>query len=192
MYRKNDDLIRSEILAAAERLFQRWGLNKTTMEEIAAEAGKGKSTLYYYFPGKEEIFDALLRRQVEILIARGREATLAAATAREKIKHYIIAMLIEIKNCAILYSIVRREIKGNQRFLIKVQAIFDERESSLIRTILQDGIRSQEFRFLREEELDEAARAMVGIIHALEYHFGLENEDPGLIDLTARMITHGL
>lgn len=42
-----DDLVKTSFLQAAEKLFQRWGINKTTMEDIAREAGKGKSTLYY-------------------------------------------------------------------------------------------------------------------------------------------------
>ena len=50
-----DDIIRADILRAAEALFQKWGLKKTTMEDIAKEAGKGKSTLYYYFKSKAEI-----------------------------------------------------------------------------------------------------------------------------------------
>ena len=55
-----DDLVKAEILKAAERVFQKWGSNKTTMEDIAREAGKGKSTLYYYYQSKEEIFDAVV------------------------------------------------------------------------------------------------------------------------------------
>ena len=36
---KKDDIVRAEILKAAERVFQKWGINKTTMEDIAREAG---------------------------------------------------------------------------------------------------------------------------------------------------------
>ncbi|PKN72465.1 MAG: TetR/AcrR family transcriptional regulator, partial [Deltaproteobacteria bacterium HGW-Deltaproteobacteria-10] len=54
-----DEEVKQAIKAAAKRVFAKWGLNKTTMEDIAGEAGKGKSTLYYYFKSKEEIFETV-------------------------------------------------------------------------------------------------------------------------------------
>ena len=55
-----DELMVREILATAKKLFAQHGLKKTTMEDIANALGKGKSTLYYYFPGKTEIFEAVV------------------------------------------------------------------------------------------------------------------------------------
>ena len=56
---KDDSMVR-EILSTAKNLFAQHGLKKTTMEDIANAMGKGKSTLYYYFPGKIEIFEAVV------------------------------------------------------------------------------------------------------------------------------------
>ena len=47
---------REAIISAATGLFSRFGLEKTTMEDIAKAARKGKSTLYYYFKNKEAVF----------------------------------------------------------------------------------------------------------------------------------------
>jgi AcrR family transcriptional regulator len=44
------------ILEAAEVLFHRYGYSKTSLEDIAKEAGLGKGTIYYYFESKEDIF----------------------------------------------------------------------------------------------------------------------------------------
>lgn len=49
MSKTKDELLKEKILTGADMLFQKYGLTKTTMEDIAREAGKGKSTLYYYF-----------------------------------------------------------------------------------------------------------------------------------------------
>lgn len=46
---------RGEILLAAHRLFVRYGFKKTTMDDLAAEAGVGKGTIYYYFRSKKEL-----------------------------------------------------------------------------------------------------------------------------------------
>ena len=51
---------RERLLAAATVLFQRYGFRKTTVEEIAREAGIGKGSVYLEFSGKEEVFLALV------------------------------------------------------------------------------------------------------------------------------------
>lgn len=56
---KKDD-IRAEILNTAERLFEKYGYDKTTVEDISGESNKGKTAVYYYFKSKSEIFHKVL------------------------------------------------------------------------------------------------------------------------------------
>ena len=49
-----------QILDAAEAVIIRLGYDKTTMSDIAEEAGASRGTVYLYFKGKEELFEALL------------------------------------------------------------------------------------------------------------------------------------
>ncbi|WP_447642710.1 MULTISPECIES: TetR/AcrR family transcriptional regulator [Chitinophagaceae] len=62
------DRTRKEILLAAQKLFQENGLHNITMEDIAKAIGKGKSSLYYYFKSKEEIFSAVLEMEINDII----------------------------------------------------------------------------------------------------------------------------
>jgi AcrR family transcriptional regulator len=51
------------VLDAAKRCCVRWGMNKVTVDDIAAEAGISRATLYRLFPGgKEVLYEALRRR----------------------------------------------------------------------------------------------------------------------------------
>ncbi|RFM26450.1 TetR/AcrR family transcriptional regulator [Deminuibacter soli] len=60
---------RLQIIATAQKLFQKKGLGMVTMEDVAKAAGMGKSSLYYYFKSKEEIFNAVLETEIsEILL----------------------------------------------------------------------------------------------------------------------------
>ena len=52
---------RDAIIAVAKRSFLENGFAATTMSSIAAELGGSKGTLWSYFPGKEELFAAVLR-----------------------------------------------------------------------------------------------------------------------------------
>src|SRR5215467_11996204 len=50
------------ILDAATILLVRWGYRKTTVDDVAREAGVGKGTIYLYWRDKNELFGAALRR----------------------------------------------------------------------------------------------------------------------------------
>src|SRR4051812_5182444 len=51
-----------EILRVAAALFGELGVAATTMSRIAAEAGLGQSSLYYYFRNRDEVVAALVAR----------------------------------------------------------------------------------------------------------------------------------
>src|SRR5512138_679474 len=52
-----------QILDAAAAVIIRLGYDKATMSDIAEEAGASRRTVYQYFKGKEELFEALLYRK---------------------------------------------------------------------------------------------------------------------------------
>lgn len=56
---------REDLLVAAARRFVADGLRRTTMEDIAREAGAGKATLYRHFANKDAVIDALLEREAQ-------------------------------------------------------------------------------------------------------------------------------
>ena len=65
---------RAQLLAAAQDVFVANGYHAAAMDEIAERAGVSKPVLYQHFPGKLELYLALLETQVEQLVGRVREA----------------------------------------------------------------------------------------------------------------------
>ncbi len=59
----NDDR-QQHILNAAAAVITRLGYDKTTMSDIATEAGLSRGTVYLYYTGKQELFEALLYYEV--------------------------------------------------------------------------------------------------------------------------------
>jgi TetR/AcrR family transcriptional repressor of uid operon len=53
---------RARILDAAERSFCRSGFHRTTMQDVAAEAGMSPGNLYRYFPSKDALVAGLCER----------------------------------------------------------------------------------------------------------------------------------
>ena len=76
---------RSRILDAAAARFAAQGFAKTTVEEIAAWAGVSKGLVYARFPGKDELFDAVLLRTLDdwAEVARAEAVRRGAGSVRE-------------------------------------------------------------------------------------------------------------
>lgn len=56
---------RQLIMETAVGLFARYGFTKTSLEDIASAAQIAKGTVYYYFPGKEELFTSVIEQKMD-------------------------------------------------------------------------------------------------------------------------------
>ncbi len=68
---KEDALVTRELLLdAAERVFHRRGVSRTTLQEIAQDAGLTRGAIYWHFQNKADVFDAMMRRVTLPMVAR--------------------------------------------------------------------------------------------------------------------------
>jgi len=61
------------ILDAAEKLFSHYGYDKTTVSDIAREAGISKGAIYLHYKSKDALFEGLLTRELEVYTKRWME-----------------------------------------------------------------------------------------------------------------------
>jgi len=64
---------RDKILDAAAGAFSTKGYHRSSMDDIAQMAGVAKGTLYYHFPGKAQLFQALITEGLHMITGRIRE-----------------------------------------------------------------------------------------------------------------------
>src|ERR671926_1548320 len=76
---------RKQLLAAAQQIFVAHGYHAAAMDEIAERAGVSKPVLYQHFPGKLELYLALLDTHCEVLIGHVREAMTATSDNKERV-----------------------------------------------------------------------------------------------------------
>ncbi len=67
-------LRRDQIIKAGTDVFLRYGHARTTMGDVAEEAGISRPALYLVFPRKEDIFAAVIERLIEDKLQEWREA----------------------------------------------------------------------------------------------------------------------
>jgi AcrR family transcriptional regulator len=82
------------ILDAAERLIGVLGYSKTTMDDVAREAGVAKRTIYVHFPSKEEVVLRTIDRIVERLADRLRGHAAAPGPAAGRVRAILIERVL--------------------------------------------------------------------------------------------------
>src|SRR3954447_22974091 len=76
---------RKQLLAAAQEVFVAQGYHAAAMDDIAERAGVSKPVLYQHFPGKLELYLALLDTHCDALVAKVREAMAATTDNKERV-----------------------------------------------------------------------------------------------------------
>src|SRR5436305_8234580 len=78
------------ILDAMDTLMARYGYRKTTMDDLAREAGISKRTIYLYFPSKEEVALSSIGRVVATAQARMREIALEDGQPSQLLENMLV------------------------------------------------------------------------------------------------------
>src|SRR5215210_1812043 len=76
---------RLQLLRAAQDVFVAQGFHAAAMDDIADRAGVSKPVLYQHFPGKRELYLALLEEQVDELTDRVRQAMTGTEDNRDRV-----------------------------------------------------------------------------------------------------------
>jgi AcrR family transcriptional regulator len=82
---------RAQLLAAAQEVFVANGYHAAAMDDIAERAGVSKPVLYQHFPGKLDLYLALLDQNVESLGERVRNALAATDDNKQRVEGCIAA-----------------------------------------------------------------------------------------------------
>jgi AcrR family transcriptional regulator len=78
---------REQVIVAANVVFLRYGRIRTTMNDIATEAGISRPALYLMFPQKDEIFALVIDRLLDEKLTQWREALPKMRSLDRKLHH---------------------------------------------------------------------------------------------------------
>jgi AcrR family transcriptional regulator len=114
-----------QILEAAAAVIIRLGYDKTTMGDIAEEAGASRRTLYLYFKGKEELFEALLYREY-LLYAQTWLDLIEADPRGGTIGGFYRALFQAVNRRPLIAAMQRRDRRVMGNYLRKRDNIFNQ------------------------------------------------------------------
>jgi AcrR family transcriptional regulator len=132
---------RKKIIVTAGQIFSRYGFRKTTMDEIARALNMGKSSIYYYYPGKEEIFEAVVMHEANILRNQLTMAIKEVDSPIEKLRAYVNVRMKAFEKLSNYYNAVFDKDLDHFEFIEKVREKYDREELAMLRLILYTGAR---------------------------------------------------
>ena len=133
--------VRTHIVEVARKIFTRFGLRKSTMEEIASAAKMGKSSIYYYFKSKEEIFQSVVEFEAAMLKDRLSQIINISDSPPERLKAYILFRLHHVKTLENFYAALKEESLSHMGFILEIRRNFEIEEQQLVSEILEDGMK---------------------------------------------------
>lgn len=141
----NKEEFRKKIVVSAGQIFSRYGFKKTTMDEIARELKMGKSSIYYYFKSKEEIFEAVVLYEANILRNELTTAIKSVESPVDKMKKYVYVRMKSFEKLANYYNAIFDKNLDHFDFIEKIRAKYDLEELAILRLILFHGARKKVF-----------------------------------------------
>lgn len=132
-----------KIFDTSLRLFAEKGYDATSIEEITANVGVAKGTLYYHFSSKEEIFEFLIEEGVKLLKNSIEIKTEKLENSIDKLKAIVLIQIKILVKYEDFMTIVLSEIWGSgPRSTLCKKHIFEYIQ--MIEQIVEDGINKKE------------------------------------------------
>lgn len=134
------------ILDTARKMFARYGIQKTSLDDVARLARVAKATLYNYFGSKNQIYLEVLQREADDILKKTEAAIEMVSSPIEKLRTFVHAKFRCMKDAA---NIVNLSREGVDRVIPKTDRIRNnlfEREVGIISSIFELGIREGVFR----------------------------------------------
>ena len=145
------EAVKDAILDATDRLLARFGYRKMTVEDIAAEAGIGKGSIYLHFSSKEEVVLSHIDRIVDRLRERLKEIARSDATAAERLRLMLLTRVLFRFDSIQHYTQSLNDLLSVLRSsLLARRAQYFESEAQIFAEVLTAGREAGEFSFDNE------------------------------------------
>ncbi|WP_126970298.1 TetR/AcrR family transcriptional regulator [Gynurincola endophyticus] len=161
------DPIRNEIVNAAMDLMARFGYRKTTMDDIAKKVGKSKSSLYYYYKTKEEIFEVALQLDTEEQIDALKEVIAAGNTVEEKFHGVVTSLMRKIITHTKSFPHLKQDFIENPLFFIEMSRKKEKQLEVILKDLLILGISTGEVELMSAAEMDMWSKSVISSLQAV-------------------------
>ncbi len=153
------------LIEVSRELFAKHGKRNITMNDIAEASRKGRRTLYTYFSNKEDIFKAVVDKEINYLSEELTKTFACDCEPDEKLKKIAITHLDTVKQIVDRNGSLRADFFRDIYEVERARRKINEKEIQMIRNILQEGVDQKIFRRM---DLDLSSVIIFHLIKGLE------------------------
>ena len=150
-YMVNKEEFRKKIIVTSGQIFSRYGFKKTTMDEIAHALKMGKSSIYYYYKSKEDIFEAVVLYEANTLRNELTTAIKSVESPVDKMRNYVFVRMRSFEKLSNYYNAIFDKNLDHFDFIETIRAKYDREELAILRLILYHGARKKVFNVTNSE-----------------------------------------
>jgi AcrR family transcriptional regulator len=129
------------IIEAAQKLFGLYGLEKTSMREIADDLQLSKASIYYYFHDKESLYRAVVEKEQNEFIVKISERILSIEEPDMLLKEYASSRLSYFETLLNLTRLRLESYSDMKPAFRETLHAFKEKEKEIVIQIFNKGIR---------------------------------------------------
>ncbi len=168
------DVLTVEVLDKAAALFAARGFAATSLQDIASEVGLSRTSMYYYFPSKEALLDALIRgvTQRTTSIFAKLDGT-PGQTHTERLAEAARQLVMWVTDPHTHFKLVDRSELELPEDLAKVHRDTKRRVLAQMTKLIEEGAHDGEF---RPVDARVAAFAILGMCNWTAWWFSPEGE----------------
>jgi AcrR family transcriptional regulator len=137
---------RQQILAAAEIVIARYGVSKTTMDDIGRQAGVSRPTVYRYFGDRDNLLAALIERRTRMLFDRARDYIFGFESFAEQLVEGLLYLIDHGRKDPIVRILVGPEYLGVTSPIVNGSALAAELIAEMWEPVLRRAVRRGEIR----------------------------------------------
>jgi AcrR family transcriptional regulator len=161
------DLKKEAILHGAADCFTKFGYEKTTLDDIGKSAALNKTSIYYYFKNKEEIFSAVALQEAETYIEELQSKTNRKRGLENKIIFYVTERIKKYNEVVTLHRLSLSNVNGVETTFNDLYRAIKEREIQFIQSLLEKGLYNKEI--TTQLDLYDISTNLFVISDALKY-----------------------
>jgi AcrR family transcriptional regulator len=147
----NKEEFRKRVIITAGQIFSHYGFKKTTMDEIAKALKMGKSSIYYYFESKEEIIEAVVLHEANILRNELTTTIKSVESPVEKMRNYVFVRMKAFEKLSNYYNAIFDKNLDHFDFIENIRSKYDREELAILRLIIYHGVRKKVFNVKNSE-----------------------------------------
>ena len=134
------------LIEVARQLFAQEGKKVVTMNDIAEASQRGRRTLYTYFNNKEEIYKAVIDKELDEILERLNIVSAQNTEPVEKLTTHILTHLDAVKASVDRNGSLRADFFRDIYEVERTRRKVDVKEIALIRAILAEGVDKNVFK----------------------------------------------